>query len=120
MNLNGDTGGPVVHEVPAPPPRRSFLQVMRGRRPGVERSEPEIPVPGLARVVLGAFNITQDRISRARLERDPPDVAIGPDVGSFGLFDFHKAAEGIAIGHRAARAALPRIRAVVEGAAARA
>ncbi|GJE10128.1 MULTISPECIES: patatin-like phospholipase family protein [Methylobacterium] len=120
VNLNGDTGGPVVHEVPAPPPRRSFLQVMRGRLPGFESSEPEIPVPGLARVVLGAFNITQDRISRARLERDPPDVAIGPDVGSFGLFDFHKAAEGIAIGHRAARAALPRIRAVVEGAAARA
>ena len=47
-------------------------------------------------------------------------MAIGPDVAGFGLFDFHKADEGIAIGYRAARAALPRIRAVVNGAAARA
>ncbi|MCJ2050216.1 patatin-like phospholipase family protein [Methylobacterium sp. J-070] len=121
VNLNGESGGPVAHEVPAPPiPRRSFLQVVRGRLPGFDGAEPEIPVPGIARVVLGAFNITQDRISRARLERDPPDVAIGPDVAAFGLFDFHKAAEGIDIGYRAARAALPQIRAVVEGAAARA
>jgi NTE family protein len=58
--------------------------------------------------------------TRARLERDPPDVAIGPDMAGFGLFDFHRAAEGIALGHRAARAALPRIRGVLEGAAARA
>ncbi|TXN46138.1 NTE family protein rssA [Methylobacterium sp. WL18] len=120
VNLNGDTGGPVVHEVPAPAARRSFLQLIRARLPGFEPQEAEIPVPGIARVVLGAFNITQDRISRARLERDPPDVAIGPDVAAFGLFDFHKAAEGIDIGYRAARAALPRIRAVVSGAAARA
>ncbi|MHB2211355.1 patatin-like phospholipase family protein [Methylobacterium sp. CM6257] len=120
VNLNGDTGGPVVHEVPEPAPRRSFLRMMRGRLAGFDRTESEIPVPGIARVVLGAFNITQDRISRARLERDPPDVAIGPDVAGFGLFDFHRAAEGIALGHRAARAALPRIRTVLEGAAARA
>ncbi|MCJ2126710.1 patatin-like phospholipase family protein [Methylobacterium sp. J-077] len=121
VNLNGDTGGAVVHEAPAPiVPRRSLFQVMRERLPGFEPTEPEIAVPGIAQVVLGAFNITQDRISRARLERDPPDVAIGPDVAGFGLFDFHKAAEGIDIGYRAARAALPRIRAVVKGAAARA
>jgi NTE family protein len=120
VNLNGDTGGPIAHEVPPPVPRRTFLQVVRGRLPGFDNPEPEIPVPGIARVVLGAFNITQVRISRARLERDPPDVAIGPDVAAFGLFDFHRAAEGIDLGYRAARAALPRIRAVVEGAAARA
>ncbi|SEN79017.1 NTE family protein [Methylobacterium sp. UNC300MFChir4.1] len=121
VNLNGDTGGPVLREAPHPaPPRRGFLQVVRGRLPGFDRPEPEIAVPGIARVVLDAFNTTQDRISRARLERDPPDVAIGPDLGAFGLFDFHRAAEGIALGHRAARAALPRIRAVLEGAAARA
>lgn len=120
VNLNGDTGGPVMREAPHPPPRRGFLQGVRGRLTGSERPEPEIAVPGIARVVLDAFNTTQDRISRARLERDPPDVAIGPDVAGFGLFDFHRAAEGIALGHRAARTALPRIRAVLEGAAARA
>ncbi|SDN77281.1 NTE family protein [Methylobacterium phyllostachyos] len=120
VNLNGDTGGPVVREVPAYVPRRGFLSALRDRLRGFPRPEPEIPVPGLARVVLDAFNITQDRISRSRLERDPPDVAIGPDVAKFGLFDFHRADEGIALGYRAARAALPRIRAVVAGAEARA
>ena len=119
VNLNGDVGGPVIHEVPAPPPRRDFLRAVRGRLPGLSRTPPEAPLPGIARVVLDAFNITQDRISRARLERDPPDVAIGPDVAAFGLFDFHRAADGIALGHRAARAALPQIRAALEGAAAR-
>ena len=120
VNLNGDTGGPVVREVPASIPHRGFLTTLRDRLRGFPRPEPEIPVPGLARVVLDAFNITQDRISRSRLERDPPDVAIGPDVAAFGLFDFHRADEGIALGYRAARAALPRIRAVVAGAEARA
>ena len=119
VNLNGDTGGPVTHEVTAPAPRRGLLNAMRGRVPGLSRTPPEPPLPGIARVVLDAFNITQDRISRARLERDPPDVAIGPDVAAFGLFDFHRAADGIGLGYRAARTALPRIRAALEGAAAR-
>lgn len=119
VNLNGDTGGPVVREVTTPAPRRGILHAVRGRLPGFARMPPEAPLPGIASVVLDAFNITQDRISRARLERDPPDVAIGPDVAAFGLFDFHRAADGIALGYHAARAALPRIRAGLEGAAAR-
>lgn len=112
VNLNGDTGGPVAREVTTAP-RRGLLRLVRG-------GAAPAAAPGIARVVLDAFNITQDRISRARLERDPPDVAIGPDVAGFGLFDFHRAAEGIALGHRAARAALPPIRAALAGAAARA
>lgn len=119
VNLNGDTGGPVIREVTAPPPRRGLLHAVRGRLPGLSRTPPDAPLPGIARVVLDAFNITQDRISRARLERDPPDVAIGPDVAAFGLFDFHRADDGIALGYRAARTALPQIRAALEGAAAR-
>jgi len=120
VNLNGDTGGPVVREVTAPTPRRGLLHAVRGRLPGFARTPPEAaPLPGIASVVLDAFNITQDRISRARLERDPPDVAIGPDVAAFGLFDFHRAADGIALGYHAARTALPRIRAALDGAAAR-
>ena len=107
VNLNGDIGGPVVREV-ASTPRRGLLRLVRGR------ADKEPAPPGIARVMLDAFNITQDRISRARLERDPPDVAIGPDVRGFGLFDFHRAAEGIALGYRATRAALPSIRAALE------
>jgi NTE family protein len=69
--------------------------------------------------MFDAFNITQDRISRARLERDPPDVSVNPKLAAMGQFEFHRAAEAIALGHQAARAALPRIRAALEGASAR-
>ncbi|GEP09508.1 patatin-like phospholipase family protein [Methylobacterium gnaphalii] len=75
--------------------------------------------PGAARVMFDAFNITQDRISRARLASDPPDVMITPRLAEMGLFEFHRAVEGIALGREAARTALPEIRRIIEGAAAR-
>jgi NTE family protein len=49
-----------------------------------------------------AFNIMQDRITRARLAGDPPDLLISPRVGQIGWFDFHRANDLIAHGTRAA------------------
>jgi NTE family protein len=69
--------------------------------------------PGLAGVMIDAFNITQDRISRSRLAGDPPDVMIGPRLGRVGLFDFHRAEETIDLGRQAAHRALDEIAAVV-------
>lgn len=54
--------------------------------------------PTLSTVMLDAFNITQDRIARARLAGDPPDISIIPRVADIGLFDFHRAKEMIEIG----------------------
>jgi NTE family protein len=48
----------------------------------------------------------QDRITRSRLEGDPPDVIINPPLGRVGLFDFHRAAEAIQIGAEAAERVL--------------
>jgi NTE family protein len=62
--------------------------------------------PGLSTVMVEAFNIMQDRITRARLAGDPPDVMISPRVGSIGLFDFHRAADAISLGAEAAERAL--------------
>jgi NTE family protein len=62
--------------------------------------------PGLSSVMVEAFNVMQDRITRARLAGDPPDVLISPRIGRIGLFDFHKAEEAIAIGAEAAAKAL--------------
>src|SRR6185503_9199269 len=45
--------------------------------------------PGLSSVMVEAFNVMQDRITRARLAGDPPDVLISPRIGRIGLFDFH-------------------------------
>jgi NTE family protein len=69
--------------------------------------------PGLAGIMIDAFNITQDRISRSRLAGDPPDVMLSPKLGRVGLFDFHKAEESIELGALAAERALPEIRAAI-------
>ncbi|MCX7306693.1 MAG: patatin-like phospholipase family protein [Afipia sp.] len=58
--------------------------------------------PGISTVMVDAFNIMQDRITRSRLAGDPPDVLISPRVGRIGWFDFHRAEETIAHGVRAA------------------
>jgi NTE family protein len=57
--------------------------------------------PGISSVMIDAFNIMQDRVTRARLAGDPPDVLINPRLGRIGLFDFHRAAETIEIGAHA-------------------
>ncbi len=70
---------------------------VRRRRPAV---------PAFPSVMIDAFNIMQDRITRARLAGDPPDVMINPRVGHIGWFDFHRAQEAIEVGARAAERAL--------------
>lgn len=69
--------------------------------------------PGLTTVMVDAFNIMQDRITRARLAGDPPDILVSPRVGRIGLFDFHKAEDAIALGAEAAERALENINEVV-------
>jgi NTE family protein len=58
--------------------------------------------PGIPTVMVEAFNVMQDRITRARLAGDPPDVLISPRLGGIGWFDFHRATEAVAIGAEAA------------------
>ncbi|OYR19167.1 patatin family protein [Brucella thiophenivorans] len=54
---------------------------------------------GITGVMMEAFNIIQDRISRARMAGDPPDVSLMPTVGQIGLAEFHRASEAIDIGY---------------------
>lgn len=62
--------------------------------------------PGIPTVMVEAFNVMQDRITRARLAGDPPDVLISPRLGTIGWFDFHRAADAIAIGAEATEKAI--------------
>ena len=62
--------------------------------------------PGISTVMVDAFNIMQDRITRARLAGDPPDLLITPRIGQIGWFDFHRADDSIAHGARAAERAI--------------
>jgi len=70
--------------------------------------------PGISTVMIDAFNIMQDRITRARLAGDPPDLLISPRVAQIGWFDFHRAAETIAHGARAAERAIESIQEAIE------
>jgi NTE family protein len=57
--------------------------------------------PGFSTVMIEAFNIMQDRLTRMRLAGDPPDVHITPHIGHIGWLEFHRAAEAIAAGKTA-------------------
>lgn len=57
--------------------------------------------PALKAVLVAAFNITQDRLSRSRLAGDPPDLLVQPRTPEIGIFDFDKAPEAIAAGSEA-------------------
>ncbi len=56
--------------------------------------------------MVEAFNIIQDRISRARLAGDPPDLSLQPKLGHIGLTEFHRADEAIRIGYETTKAQL--------------
>ena len=57
--------------------------------------------PSLFGVMVASLNIMQDRIARARLAGDPPDVHIAPRLGNIGLLEFDRAHEAIAEGEAA-------------------
>jgi NTE family protein len=72
----------------------------------------------MSAVMMDAIHITQDRIARSRLAGDPPDITIGPKLGDFGLFDFHRAGEAIKLGARATEKVVDEIKAAVRALAA--
>jgi NTE family protein len=67
-------------------------------RPNAESRARESRI-GVTGVMVEAFNIIQDRISRARLAGDPPDLSLQPKLGHIGLTEFHRADEAIRIGY---------------------
>ncbi|KAA0970643.1 NTE family protein rssA [Aureimonas fodinaquatilis] len=64
---------------------------------------------GIARSMVDAFGIIQDRISRARLAGDPPDLAIHPRVRDIGMSEFFRAEEAIELGYVETMRHLPEI-----------
>jgi NTE family protein len=77
------------------------------RNPNADTREARLGITG---VMVEAFNIIQDRISRARLAGDPPDMSLQPKLGHIGLSEFHRAEEAIELGYEAARAHLPELK----------
>lgn len=92
----------------------TWLRRIRGQsRPAAEERAPArgpLDAPGIPAVMVDAFGIMLDRISRSRLAGDPPDLTIGPRLADVGLFEFHRAGEAIALGREATERALDSIR----------
>jgi NTE family protein len=92
------------------PPKRGFGRLFSAERTVKREFFGGGGRPGISSVMVDAFNIMQDRITRARLAGDPPDLLISPRVGEIGWFDFHCADDLIAYGARAAERAIDSIR----------
>lgn len=65
--------------------------------------------PGITSVILNSFSIFHDRISRARLMGDPPDLLVAPNLSDIGVLDFHRAEEMIDSGRAAIEPHIPMI-----------
>lgn len=109
MIMSGESAEPQLPP-DAPAPEGRGLRAMFGAERFIKRQffggsrRPSIPT-----VMVDAYNIMQDRIARARLAGDPPDVMINPRLGHVGWFDFHRAQEAIEAGARVAERAMDEI-----------
>ena len=105
MIMAGESVEPAA--APDQPPERRGLRALFGAEQSLKRQfVGGGRRPGIPAVMVDSFNIMQDRITRARLAGDPPDVLITPRVGQVGWFDFHRAQEAIEVGARATERAL--------------
>ena len=101
-------------EIEPEPPKRRFGRFFSAERTVKREFFGSASRPGISSVMVDAFNIMQDRITRARLAGDPPDMLISPRVGQIGWFDFHRADDLIAHGIRAAERAIGAIEEAIE------
>ncbi|MGV2979749.1 patatin-like phospholipase family protein [Camelimonas sp. ID_303_24] len=130
INLNGDlrsnrastipSHGPLEEDVAGATPQEATEKpggilgaFGAARRIGRFARRPD-GAPGIGTVMMDAFNITQDRISRSRLAGDPPNLMISPRLGQIGLFDFHRATEAMQLGAEAAERCLPELEEMLE------
>ncbi len=70
--------------------------------------------PGISTVMMDAFSIIQDRVARARMVGDPPDLMVKPKLDGFGLFDFHRAEDLILHGRNAAQREMETIETAIQ------
>jgi NTE family protein len=105
-------GSDAEDEPPDPPPgtpRKAFLGlrgIFGAERVLKRQIFPGDARPGFSTVMIEAFNIMQDRLTRMRLAGDPPDIHITPHIGHIGWLDFHRAEEAIVAGKAATEKAL--------------
>lgn len=116
VDLNSDLIGRHFEAAEAPPaPAPSRFSALWGKLPlglGQLKSGPagSTDMPSILDVLSISLNIMQVRITRSRLAGEPADALIRPRLAEFALMDYHRAAQAIETGERAARMMLPEIK----------
>ncbi|MGL6647106.1 patatin-like phospholipase RssA [Aeromonas caviae] len=88
VNLNTDMHQPWTDE-PDEPVQGGLLSQW------LNRGEREPSTPGMWGVMTGSINIMQERITRARMAGDPPEIQLCPRLGNLSIMDFHRASDAI-------------------------
>lgn len=55
--------------------------------------------PGVLGVMAGAIDIMQERVTKARMAGDPPDVLLQPKLGHIGILEFERGQDAIKVGY---------------------
>ncbi|WP_341501574.1 patatin-like phospholipase RssA [Gallaecimonas sp. GXIMD4217] len=98
VNLTGDVPGHIPTEVEEEVVEDAgyFRQWFNKLRP--EGKDDREELPSMWNVMSGAINIMQERITRARLAGDPPEVELKPRLSDINIMEFYRAGEAIAEG----------------------
>ena len=105
VNLNADTQhGWVARDEEVVAERHPLLQWLPKRNGNGNGHG-----PGMLSVMNSSISIMQDRITRARMAGDPPEISLTPHLGGMAILDFHRASEAIAEGEACVERMLPMI-----------
>jgi len=74
-----------------------------------KRSRSREKLPNIFDVLIASLNIMESQISAARLESDPPDLLVQPELGHVRFLEFHRAREAIEAGYVAAKEQLMKL-----------
>ncbi|WP_417440604.1 patatin-like phospholipase RssA [Idiomarina sp.] len=55
--------------------------------------------PGMFSVMASSIDIMQERITKARMAGDPPDILVQPKLGHIGIMEFYRGQEAIDLGY---------------------
>ncbi|MGM0587053.1 MAG: patatin-like phospholipase family protein [Bacteroidota bacterium] len=71
--------------------------------------------PNIFDVIANSINIMEHRITQSKLESDPPDILLKPDVAHLNLFDYDESEATIQAGYQCTQRQLTRIRRSLQG-----
>jgi NTE family protein len=104
VNLNSDTSQSwAIHDDIEIAERHPLLQWLPKRNHN--------GAPSMLGVMNSSISIMQERITKARMAGDPPEIALNPHLGGLAILDFHRANEAIAEGEACVERMIPMLHA---------